>query len=91
MHEKTEKKIQVLNIQGKNSQKKWIDDTYKHTFVKNSKKLEKWNFSIFMKKLHNEDEKMHDKKERSFAELYETKRVKFQENLKNLFKINNFV
>ena len=89
LHEKTEKKIKILNIQGKNTQKKWLEDSYKYTFAKNSKKIEKLNFSIFMKKLQKEDEKLKNKRERSFAELYEVKRLKFQENLKNLLQINN--
>ncbi len=89
LHEKTEKKIKILTIQGKNTQKKWLEDSYKYTFAKNSKKFEKWNFSIFMKKLQKEDEKLKNKREQSFAELYEVKRLKFQENLQNLFKTNN--
>ena len=80
-----------MNFQGKTHQNKWKEDTYQYTFAKNSKKLEKWNYSIFMKKLQSEDEKLSTKRERSFAELYESKRAKFQENLKNLFKLNSFI
>ena len=91
LHEKTTKKISILTQQGNSYQNKWRNDTYKNNFVKNSKKLEKWNFSIFIKNLQKAEEKIKNKNEQSFAELYEVKRVNFQEKLKTLFKIEDFL
>lgn len=62
-----------------------------YTAFKNSKNLEKWNYSIFLKKLQNLDEKAIMKKEQSFFELYEEKKRNFQKKLNNLFKNNTFL
>lgn len=72
------------------NKQKMFDTSEKYTQFKYSKKLEKWNFTIFTKKLQTLDDRAKAKKEQSFLELYEAKRMTFQKQIHSFFKFNEF-